>query len=225
MMNGVPGMDADQISSETKIEARAAEAAAIRRRWLTLGEMLAVAAVAISALTLWLNWSERSDTHAQKTAESTQAADRAATLTLGARPIDKGDTLELKPVSAEQQVQGQTIRFPAVLEIDPIETNGDPRIEARWFDDPLKIMRNRAGLPDDSRGDERLPVVITTRFLIDGRSHEDVALYDIGYTIKGRMFSGHVLALRGLSLVKHVKAGNAITELNSRAGRLLPAKG
>lgn len=217
-------MDADQTSSETKIEAHAAEAAAIRRRWLTLGEMLAVAAVAISALTLGLNWMERSDTKAQKTIESAQAADRAATLTLSARPVGKGDTLELKPVAPEQQVLGQTIRFPAMLEIDPVETTGDPRIEARWFDDPLKISRNRAGMPDDSRGDERLPVIITTRFLIDGRSHEDVALYDIGYTIRGRMFSGHVLELRGLSLVKHVKAGSAISELNGRASRLLPAK-
>ncbi len=32
---------------------QAAEAAAIRRRWINLGEVLAVIAVLISALTLW----------------------------------------------------------------------------------------------------------------------------------------------------------------------------
>jgi len=218
-------MDAEQSSPESKIEARAAaaEAAEIRRRWLTLGEILAVVAVVISALTLWLNWAERSDTTAQKTAESSQAARQAATLTLSAQSTAKGDRLTLRPASSDQQVQGQTIRFPAALGLDPVETTGEPRIEAGWFESALKKMRNRAGLPDDSRGDERLPVIVTTTFLADGAQHEDVALYDIGYTIKGKMFSGHVLDLRGLSLVKHVKAASAATELSARAARLLPA--
>ena len=39
---------------------QAAEAAAIRRRWITLGEVLAVAAVLISALTFWNSYQERS---------------------------------------------------------------------------------------------------------------------------------------------------------------------
>lgn len=219
-------MDAEQSSPESKSEARAAaaEAAEIRRRWLTLGEILAVVAVVISALTLWLNWAERSDTTAQKTAESSQAAKQAATLTLSAQWTAKGDRLALKPASSDQQVQGQTISFPAALGLDPVETTGEPRIEAGWFESALKKMRSRAGLPDDSRGDERLPVIVTTTFLADGSQHEDVALYDIGYTIKGKLFSGHALDLRGLSLVKHVKAGNAAAELSARAAHLLPVK-
>lgn len=217
-------MDANQPSTESKIEARAEEAAAIRRRWLSLGETLAVAAVLISALTLWLNWSERSDSQAEKTAESRQAASRAATLTLGAQSAGKGERLDLRPALADQQVLGQTIRFPAALGLDPVETTGEPRIETGWFEDALKKARNKAGLPDDSRGDERLPVVISTRFLSGGQQHDDLALYDIGYTIKGRMLGGHSLALRGVSLVKHVKAGSASGELAARAGRLLPVR-
>lgn len=42
-------------SPEAKQETRKEEAARIRRRWITLGELLAVAAVLISALTLYLN--------------------------------------------------------------------------------------------------------------------------------------------------------------------------
>lgn len=221
--HGAPDMDADQPSPDNNVEARAAEAAAIRRRWITLGEMLAVAAVIISALTLYLNWTERSDSQAQKEAESIHAATRAATLTLGAEAAAKGARLDLKPVADDQQVLGQTIRFPAEFGIDPVETTGEARIEARWFEDSLKKARNKAGLPDDSRGDERLPVVITTRFLADGDEREDVALYDIGYTIKGRILGGHALDLRGLSLVRHVKADSAPSELAARASRLLPA--
>src|SRR5690606_19675623 len=158
----------DQPSPESRTEARAEEAAAIRRRWLTLGEMLAVLAVTISALTLWLNWSDRSYNRMDKAAESSRAARRAAMLTLSSESIDKGERLDLRPLSADQQVLGQVISFPAPLDIDPVETSGEPRIEARWFEDALKKARERAGLRDDSRGDERLPLVVTTRFMVDG---------------------------------------------------------
>lgn len=202
-------------------EARALEAAAIRRRWITLGEGLAVIAVVISGLTLWNSWSERSGSQAEKAQEAERATTRAATLVLTAG--GSGDTLVLKPVSADQTVQQQTIRFPAALGIAPAETTGEPRIEASWFEAALKRAREKAGLPDDSRGDERLPVAIVTRFLADGDVHEDIALYDIGYTIEGRWLGGHRVTLRGLSFARHVKAADAQARLNARWTALLPA--
>jgi hypothetical protein len=211
-------------SSGQKAEARAVEAAAIRRRWITLGEILAVLAVVISAATLWLNWAERSDTTAEKSAESRKASARAAILVLNAT-ASRDDRLDLKPASADQVVQSQTLRFPAALGVDPVDTTGDSRIEGRWFDGGLKKAREKAGLPDDSRGDERLPVAITTRFLVDGEAHEDVALYDIGYSISGRMLGGHDVALRGLSLIKRTTNDNAQAQVNARWAKLVPAKG
>lgn len=209
--------------ANAKAEARAVEAAAIRRRWITLGEVLAVIAVIISALTLWNSWSERSDSTAVKAADAKRASARAATLLLIV--ADAGDDrLALKPAAAEQSVQGQTIRFPAALDLAPAETTGEPRIEARWFESALKKARDTARLPDNSRGDERLPVAIVTRFLVDGAPHEDVALYDIGYTISGRLLSGHSITLRGLSLVTRVKSGDAQAALDARWRKLFPAK-
>lgn len=218
-------MSEPESGSARKAEARAAEAAAIRRRWITLGEILAVVAVLISALTLWLNWSERQGNEAEKAAESTDRAVRATTLTLRAERAGKGARLELRPASPDQSVQEQVIRFPAALGVDAVETTGEPRIESRWFDGRLKKAREKAGLPDDSRGDERLPVLIETRFLADGEAHRDVALYDIGYTIKGGMLGGHEMTLRGLSLVQRVKAQSAAAALDQRWTRLVPAKG
>lgn len=204
-------------------EARAVEAAAIRRRWITLGEMLAVIAVIISALTLWNNWSERSDSAAVKSADARRASARAATLLLIA--ADAGErALALKPASAEQSVQSQKIVFPAALGAAPAETTGEPRIEAEWFERALKKARDGARMPDNSRGDERLPVVITTRFLVDGEPHEDVALYDIGYTISGKLLSGHSVTLRGLSLVARVKSDGAQARLDARWRELFPAR-
>jgi hypothetical protein len=207
-------------NAEAKAEARAVEAAAIRRRWITLGEMLAVLAVIISALTLWNSWSERSDSEATKSAEARRASVRAGTLVLTVMTAS-GNKLVLEPASRDQSVQSQTISFPGAIGVARVETTGEPRIEASWFENALKKARRQAGLADDSRGDERFPVTITTRFLIDGVAHEDVALYDIGYTISGRWLIGHSITLRGLSLVSRVKTGNAQTTLDDRWKKLL----
>lgn len=206
-----------------KAEARAAEAAAIRRRWITLGEVLAVIAVVISGLTLWNSWSERRDSAATKTVDAQKASARATTLLLIASNAGDG-TLALKPADAAQSVQSQTILFPAALDAAPAETTGEPRIEAEWFERALKKTRDAAKLPDNSRGDERLPVAVTTRYLVEGEPHEDIAIYDIGYTISGRLLSGHSVTLRGLSLVTRVKRGNAQATLDGRWRDLLPAK-
>jgi hypothetical protein len=200
-----------------------AEKAAIRRRWITLGEVLAVLAVVISGLTLWNNWSERSESAADKAAEARQASVKAATLVLTAEP-DEDDVLALKPAATEQSVQSQTVAFPSALGVAPAGTTGEPRIEAAWFEKALEKARDKAGLPDDSRGDERLPVAITTRFLVDGKAHEDVAIYDVGYTISGHWLSGHSVKLRGLSLVSRVKSGGAQAALDKRWTALFGGK-
>jgi hypothetical protein len=211
---------ATETEARANAESRAAEAAAIRRRWITLGEVLTLIAVTISALTLWNSWSERRDEAAAKAAEARQASAKAVTLVLVA--ADSGErTLQLKSTAADQSVQSQRIVFPSALRIAPAETTGEPRIEAGWFEDSLKKAREQARLPDNSRGDERLPVAITTRFLANGAPHEDVALYDIGYTISGRFLGGHSLKLRGLSLVGPAKSG-AQAKLDARWKALLP---
>lgn len=192
-----------------------AEKAAIRRRWITLGEVLAVLAVVISGLTLWNNWSERSESAADKAAQAREASTKAATLVLTAE-ADGDDVLTLTPAAPEQSVQSQTVAFPTALGVAPARTTGEPRIEAAWFAKALEKAREAAGLPDDSRGDEQLPVAITTRFLVDGHPHEDVAIYDLGYTISGRWLSGHSVKLRGLSLVARTTGVQAKRALDAR---------
>ncbi len=213
-MNDAPGPEAQ--------EARAQEAAAIRRRWITLGELLAVLAVLISGATLYLNWSDKSADRAEKAADSRKASARAATLVLEA-VADGDEQLRLNPAAADQVIQSQTLLFPTALKIGPVETSGDSRVEAGWFAGPLKSARERAGMPDDSVGDERLPVAIRTRFVVDGDTHEAVALYDIGYGIAGKWLSGHRLTLRGLSLVAN-KVADPQAKVDARFARLMPKK-
>lgn len=206
-----------------KAEARAAEAAAIRRRWINLGEVLAVLAVLISGLTLWNSWSERTESKAEKAAQAHQASTHAAKLVLTAAPSGKR-ILILTPTSADQSVQSQTVTFPSAIDASPAVTTGEPRIEAGWFERQLVKAREAAGMPDASRGDDVLPVAITTRFLVEGEAHEDVALYDVGYTVTGRLLGGHDVTLRGLSLVAHAKTGDAQAKLDARWARVVPTK-
>jgi hypothetical protein len=208
-------------SAQTKAEARASEAAAIRRRWITLGEVVAVLGVLISALALWQSWSDRRDSEAARSVDAERSSAKAATLVLSAEASGKA-VLILKPASVEQTVQSQKILFPTALGVAAAETTGEPRLEAAWFEHPLIKAREAAHRPDNSRGDERLPVAIVTRYLVDGAAHEDAALYDVGYSVSGRLLSGHEVALRGLSLVARVRKANAQAKLDARWRALFP---
>lgn len=177
---------------------------AMRRRWvrwLSLAEILGVAALLISALTLWNNYSERRANEQSRTAEDRKASTRARTLVLKAVRDKEGDRLTLGAASADQIIQGQTISFPKALGVDPVDST-DPRIEARWFAEGLKQARHDAGEEERARGDTRLPVAIATRFTVNGELTEDITLYDVGYeTGSGGLLGGTSVKLRGLSLI------------------------
>ena len=193
--------------------AEKAEKAAIRRRWITLGEAVGVIAVLISGATLWNSWSERRHTEAERAQAAAKADATLATLVLRATPKDEGAVLALAAGRGEQQIQGQTVSFPQGLGVVSTETAGDPRIEAAWFDDALKKARRAAGR-DEDKGDARLPVAILTRFTTPGGLYERTQLYDIGYTVEaGGLFGGAKVKLRGLSLIGDVDAGAAAPRL------------
>ena len=200
-----------------------AEKAAIRRRWITLGEVLGVAAVAISGLTFWNGYRERADSAADRRVAERRADAKAATLQLKGVPMVDGTRMAVVPIDPAQNVQDMKILFPAALSVNPVETTGDARLETAWFDTGLKRARKAAGRDDASKGDERFPVVMVTRFLSDGAAYDDVAIYDVGYAIDGAFLKGKVVRLRGLSLVSRTTAKEAEAKLEAawraRTGR------
>lgn len=189
-----------------------AEAARVRRRWLTLGEILAIVAVAISGLTLWNSYRERTNAEVEHRAESTKAERSAATLILKASPDRDGRTLALTPRLDSQTIQSQTITFPKALGLAAVDTTGDARIERSWLEAALVKARKAADAPDRTVGDARLPLLVVTRFLADGEAHVDRAVYELGYATEHAFLSGTSVKLRGLSRVGAVaddKAGQA----------------
>jgi len=185
-----------------------AEAARVRRRWINLGELVAVLALIISALTLWNSYRERTTNEAEHARESAQSAKKAAILVLKATPDKDGRTLALAPRSDVQAIQDQTIYFPAKLGISPAQTSSDARIEKRWFDGPLIDARKAAGV-EASLGDARIPVLIETHFLADGDPYVDRAIYEVGYVTSHSLIGGTDVHLRGLSRTGAVKSVDA----------------
>ena len=182
------------------------EKAAIRRRWITLGELLTIAAVAISALTLWNSYKERATSEAERTTEAKKAETRSRTLVLKGSVSKEGDRLDLVPTASDQVIQSQTIIFPTALKLSAVETTGEARIEADWFASPLRKAREEA---KKAPGDLRLPLAITTRYVAGDAAVSDTAVYQIGYGLEGRLLGGDAVKLKGLSLARRVDAKDA----------------
>lgn len=194
--------------SETPEERR--EAAKIRRRWISLGEAVAVAAVLISAATLWNSYSERKSAEADRAAAAQKEGKVEAALVLRARPADEGRRLTLEAVDADQVIQSQRVVFPSALGMTPVETAGDARIEARWLADALK----KTEAERNAAGDLRVPVAIVSRFTSKGEMHSAAAVYQLSYVREGHLLGGSSIRLRGLSLVSRVPEADAQKAVN-----------
>jgi hypothetical protein len=198
--------------ADPETRSQAAEAAAIRRRWITLGEILAVIAVLISGLTLWNSYSERSATEAERAEQKKRDAARTQALVLKAEGGRK--RLAMTALDPGQAIQSQTIIFPSPLGLKAIETLIEPRIEAGWIKDAARKARE-AGEAGKPSGDSRMPVAIRTRFVSGGETFTDVSIYDVGYRREGNLLGGSEVELLGLSLVERVSGRNAQARLDS----------
>lgn len=182
-----------------------------RLRWITLGEAVAIAAVAISGLTFWNSYEDRRDARAEKAVEAARET-TPAPFYLKASANGDGSTLALTPVVADHVIQGQTLRVPPAFALSPVTTTSDARVEADWFGDALKADRKTRSLPDETQGDERVPVLIETDYLAGGNAMKARAFYDIGYALEGHFLRGASIRLRGLSLIGKAPADDAAAD-------------
>lgn len=191
------------------------EQARTRRRWITLGEVVGIAALTVSGLSYW-------DSHQERVvaAKAKPAAAHAGPLLLTGTLADSGARIDLKPATGEV-VQTQTIRFPTMVRADAVETTGNARIEAAWFETGL-----RAALKDQQvhSGRHRLAVGIETTYVGSGVTATDRAVYDLGYSLHTRLLRPDAVAIEGVSLVLRV-SGDLPAQVDARFVRsLAPAE-
>jgi hypothetical protein len=186
-------------------------------RWLSLAEIVGVAALVIAGLGYWDNHRERIQAdreHAQadrdraradaekarqRQAEAQESALKHSFLMTGATDSG-GARIKLQTARPEQVIQTQTLWFPTEIKADSVSTTGNPRLESRWIEDGLrKYVKGETG---------RVPVGIETTFIEDGQTRTDRAVYMAGFSLHGRPVGGPRLEFEGLSLARRGVTGD-----------------
>ena len=171
-----------------------AEAAATRRRWITLAEVVGVAGLLIAALSLWMSWSDRRADEQEKQAEKASESKARTLVLLTATPEHDGARLALKDDA--HPIQSIDVRFPAALGVGAQTSVLESRIEADWF--AGAILKATDDGPDVRQG--RTPVLITSSYWDADKQRSDSAIYDLVWQTEGRVLRGRVLRLKGILL-------------------------
>jgi hypothetical protein len=188
-------------------------------RWLTLAEIVAVAALAITGLSFWDSHRERVQeardraTAAGERQAKVQAEARKMTFVMTGAREDDGKRVRLTAVNDGQVIQTQTVWFPVEIRSDSVETTGNPRLEVGWITGGLTkhASKQRTG---------RVPVGVLTVFIEDGVTKTDRSIYYLGYSLHPRTLRADKMGLEGLSLAQRDVAG----DLQAAAGALWSAR-
>ena len=159
-----------------------------RRRWINLGEISALAALAVSAIGVWVAWQSSKHDGPTRVVEQRQAIP----LTLRARREDDGRRLEISPVESNHALESLTITIQGA---SPIAVGSDGELAASDVESAL-----------GGRGEEPKNRTLSVRAKIDARYVEmgtekrSSGSYTLRYQWKsGGLFSGRSLHLVGLS--------------------------
>ena len=176
-------------------------------RWLTLAEIVGLAALIIAGLGYLDAHRERTqeerlraEAARERQTEASANARRQSFVMTGA-PDKAGERVRLSAAHPDQLIQTQTVWFPAAIRADSVETTGNPRLEAGWIEAGLKKAagRSKSG---------RVPVGVLTVFIEDGQTKTDRAVYWLGYSLHARTLRPDRLELEGLSLARRGVAGD-----------------
>ena len=170
------------------------EAAATRRRWVTLAEVVAVAGLLIAAITAWQGWSDRRAERAEKAATAQVEARERSRADLTATARDNGRELLL--ADARHAISEVTVTWPAALSAEVQRPVADPVVAT------APVAKALLKATDDGADDRsgRAPALIAVTF-VDGDVRRTASgIYDVVWRIEGRMLRGRSLRFEGLRL-------------------------
>ena len=159
--------------------------AQIRRRWINVGEFVAVAGLLISALALWTSW--RGGREAETKLEA--PADKPIPLALRGQVEDDGKRIVIAPVESGHA-------------LDSLQLSANTSSVAVASDGVLSASDVEALLPSDidkSRGGQFL-VTIDARYIERGDDRRGGGRYTLSYRwVDGGLLGGKSLRLTGLA--------------------------
>ena len=159
-----------------------------RRRWVTFGELIALAALIVSAIGVWISWKSSSADKETRIVEQHQAIP----LTLRGKREDDGTRLEISPVESSHALESLTVTLPGA---SPIQVGSDGELEASDVESALKGHENET---KDRTFATRAR--IDARYVEMGKDKRASGTYTLRYMWKGGgLFSGRSLHLVSLS--------------------------
>ena len=159
-----------------------------RRRLINLGELIALAALIVSAAGVWITWKSKDDDKPTRIVEQRQSIP----LTLRGKAENDGQTLDISPVEPTHALESLTLTLPGA---SAIEVGSDGQLDARDVEAALK------GHDKDTK-DRTLsvPVRIAAHYVEAGKDHRGGGSYTLRYRWEGGgLFGGRSIHLVGLS--------------------------
>ena len=157
-----------------------------RLRWVTLGEAIAIAALVVSAVGVWISYRGDGDKGPSTIVEKRQAIP----LTLRGKAQGDGRSLEIGPAENSHTLQSLTV----LIGSKTIEVGSDGELSARDVESALG--KNAA----DGKGTHRVTARIVAKYVEAGADKPATGTYVISYRWEGGgLFGGRSLRLVGLS--------------------------
>jgi hypothetical protein len=159
-----------------------------RRRWINLGELIALAALIVSAIGVWIAWKSSNQDKPTRVVEQRSAVP----LTLRGMPNGDGSALAITPADPNHGLESMTVTIKGA---SPIEIGSDGRLQAS---DVQAALKDR---PKEDKGRTyHAPVRIDAHYVEMGADRAGGGSYVLRYRWEGGgLFGGRSLHLVGLS--------------------------
>ena len=159
-----------------------------RRRWINLGELIALAALIVSAAGVWIAWKS---TNADK---PTRVVEQRSAVPLALRGTTDGDGRTLTIMPADPGHALQSVRL-TIRGTSPIDIGSDGRLSASDVESTLHGREKEAKDVTLS-----VPVRIDARYVEAGADRRGGGTYVLRYKWEGGgLFGGRSIRLVGLS--------------------------
>jgi hypothetical protein len=159
-----------------------------RRRWITLAELIALAALIVSALGVWIAWKSNSQEKTTRIVEQRSAVPLALRGTVD----NEGRTITLIPADPSHALEAVTVIIKGT---SPIEVGSDGRLGASDVENALKDREKEAKDVTHS-----VPIRIAARYVEAGADRRGGGNYVLRYKWEGGgLFGGRTLRFVGLS--------------------------
>ena len=159
-----------------------------RRRWVNFGELIALAALIVSAVGVWISWKSSSEDKPSRIVEQRQSVP----LTLRGTVQSSGQELMIVPVESAHGLQSLTVTIKGA---PAIELGSDGRLQASDVQTALKDREKEAKDVTHS-----VPVRIDAHYVEMGKDKRGGGNYVLRYRWEGGgLFGSRSLRLVGLS--------------------------